>query len=93
MSLKVKYSVAQSAEEAYNLARAQITPEYVAKFNVPADITYPGSNVISAKGKGFELVLTFEEDQCLVDIDLSFFLKPVKGKVLETVENKLKKTV
>lgn len=93
MSLSVNYSIAQSADEAYELAKAQITPEYVAKFNVPADITYPGNHTINAKGKGFELTLKFEEDRCLVDLDLSFLLKPVKGKVLETVENKLKKTV
>jgi hypothetical protein len=93
MSLKVNYSVAQSADEAYNLAKAQITPEYVAKFNVPAEITYPGNHTINAKGKGFELTLRFEEDHCLVDIDLSFFLKPVKAKVLETVESKLKRTI
>jgi len=93
MSLKVNYSVAQSADEAYNLAKAQITPEYVAKFNVPAEITYPGNHTINAKGKGFELTLRFEADQCLVDIDLSFFLKPVKAKVLETVESKLKRTI
>ncbi|OIQ15904.1 MAG: hypothetical protein BM556_16540 [Bacteriovorax sp. MedPE-SWde] len=93
MSLSVKYYVASSASEAFELAKAQITPEYVAKFNVPANITYPGNHTINAKGKGFDLSLFFEETECRVEIKLSFLLKPVKGKVLDTIENKLKKTV
>lgn len=94
MSLSVSYNVATSAKEAYDLAKAQITPDYVAKFNVPCDIDYsPEKNEISAKGKGFTLILKFEENKCNVELDLSFLLKPLKGKVLDTIENKLKRHV
>ncbi|MFG1498947.1 polyhydroxyalkanoic acid system family protein [Halobacteriovorax sp. XZX-3] len=94
MSLKVNYSQASSQEEAYNLGKQAVTPEYVAKFNVKADVTTDDGNFsMQAKGKGFELKLKFEESYCLVDLDLSFMLKPLKGKILETIENKIKKTV
>ncbi|EQC46309.1 polyhydroxyalkanoic acid system family protein [Bacteriovorax sp. Seq25_V] len=94
MDLNVNYNIAKSATEAYDLAKEQITPDYVAKFNVPCDIDYsPGSTTISAKGKGFTLTLVFEEDRCAVKLELSFLLRPVRGKVLDTIENKLKKTV
>lgn len=94
MDLKVNYQVAKNKLEAFDLARAQITPEYVAKFNVPCDIEYkPDSGLISAKGKGFTLNLQFDDSSCQVSLDLSFLLKPLKGKILETIENKIKKTV
>lgn len=94
MDLSVNYSVAKNADEAYELAKLQITPDYIAKFNVPCNIDYdPSSKKIIAKGKGFTLTLCFEQTHSVVDLELSFLLKPVKRKVLDTIENKLKKTV
>lgn len=94
MSLKVNYSKASNQVEAYKLGKQAVTPEYVAKFNVKADVeTDDGKYCMVAKGKGFQLSLKFEDSYCLVDLDLSFMLKPLKGKILETIENKIKKTV
>lgn len=94
MDLKVQYNVAKSSSEAFDLARAQITPEYVAKFNVKCDIDYSSDKTkISAKGKGFTLTLDFAATDCAVSLELSFLLKPLKGKILETIEHKIKKTI
>ncbi len=94
MGLKVNYNNATNKEEAYNLAKSAVTPDYVAKFGVKADVTKNDGNYsMVAKGKGFELSLKFEDSYCQVDLDLSFMLKPLKGKILETIESKIKRTV
>ena len=92
--MKIDYIKASSKDEAYELATAQITDEYIAKFNVKADVTYKKeTGEIEAKGKGFTLTLNFNDSSVNVDLKLSFLLKPLKGKVMGTIENKIKKTV
>lgn len=92
--MNVEYQKAANGEEAYNTAKEQITPEYVQKFGVKADVDFDDSGKkISATGKGFTLNLVFYDNHCKVDLDLSFMLKPFKGKVLEGIESKLKRHV
>jgi hypothetical protein len=92
MDLKVNYNNVANKDEAYEEALKQITPEYIAKWKIKADISYDkDKGEIKAVGKGFKLGLSFSEDQCKVDLDLSFLLKPLRGTVLEAVESKLKK--
>ena len=92
--MKIAYQKAENKTEAYRLACEQITEEYIEKFKVHADIHYNESNgEIKATGKGFTLTLCFEEKDVAVDLDLSFMLKPLKKKILETIENKIKRTV
>ncbi len=93
MDRSVSYYNASSASEAYNLAKEQITPDYVAKFNIPCDINYTPGSRIEATGKGFTLTINFTESAAEVDLELSFMYKPFKNKVLEKIESKLKKTV
>lgn len=92
MDLKVNYKNVANKDEAYEEALQQITPEYIAKWKIKADISYDKpKGEIKAKGKGFTLCLNFHDDHCEVNLDLSFLLKPVRGTVLEAVENKLEK--
>ena len=94
MDLSVPYSVSSNPDEAYKNAQAQITPEYIAKFNVKADINYDeASKKIEASGKGFTLTLSFKDSETHADLKLSLLLKPLKGKILETIERKLSKHV
>ena len=48
---------------------------------------------IIASGKGFTLTLNFADTACEVSLELGFLYKPLKGKILETIENKVKKHV
>ncbi len=92
MDLNVKYENMKNAEEAYKEALKEITPEYISKWNLNADVTCDEANKkMKAKGKGFELRLEFKEAECQVFLDLSFLLKPLKKTVLETIERKLTK--
>lgn len=94
MDLSVSYSKAAGQEEAFGLAKEQITPEYVEKFNVKADINYDESaGKMEATGKGFTLTLSFDDTKCDVNLKLSMLLRPLKKKILEKIERKLTKHV
>ncbi|OUR97235.1 hypothetical protein A9Q84_12985 [Halobacteriovorax marinus] len=94
MDLSVNYNIAKTRDEAFALAKSEITPEYVAKFNVKADISYDeAKGIMEAKGKGFTLTLDFDDSKCEVSLKLSFLLRALKGKILGKIENKLQKHV
>ncbi len=94
MDLKVPYKNVKTKEEAYKQAQEVITPEYIAKWKVKADINCDDAkNCIHAKGKGFALELVFTDDEAMVKCDLSMMLRPFKKTVLETIENKLKRHI
>ena len=92
--MKINYQKVTNAEDAYKTARALITPEYIEKFQVKADLTYDdAAKKVTAKGSGFTLELCFLQDHCDMDLDLSFLLRPLKGKILEKLEGQIKKNL
>lgn len=94
MDLKVPYKNLTNKEEAYKEACSLITPEYIEKWKIKADITHDASNhTIKAKGKGFTLELIFANSEAQVKCDLSLMLRPFKKNVLETIESKLKRHI
>jgi hypothetical protein len=88
MDLTVNYTKLDSKEKAYEAVKAAVTPEMLSKFQVKAKLDYQ-IDLISAKGTGFKLNMHFSDTACSVKIDLSFLLKPLKGKVLEGIEKQL----
>lgn len=94
MGTKIDYKTTSSKTAAFQKARDIITPEYIEKFQVKADVICDErAYKMIAKGSGFTLELKFFDQYCEVDIDLSFLLKPLKGKILEKVENQIKKNL
>lgn len=94
MGLKINYQNVTNADQAFSKAKTLITPEYIDKFQVKADLKYDeAAKKVTAKGTGFTLVLSFLEDHCDLDLDLSFLLKPLKGKILEKIEGQIKKNL
>jgi hypothetical protein len=92
MSLKIDYQKITNADDAYAKVKTIITPEYIEKFQVKADVTYDDAKkLVTAKGSGFTLTLCFLPQYCETDLDLSFLLKPLKGKILEKIEGQIKK--
>jgi hypothetical protein len=92
--LSIPFTIAKTADEAFEEAKKQITPEYVAKFNVKADVDIDNTKKeIVAKGKGFKLSLSFSGTETSVGVELSFLLRPFKKQVLDAIERKLKKHV
>ena len=92
MDIKINYANVTNADEAYNAVKSAITPELLAKWQVKAELIYNEKN-ISAEGKGFELSVDFLEDHCVIAVNLSFLLKPLKAKILEGVEKQFKRVV
>ena len=94
MSMKIDYKQITDATAAYAKVKQVITPEFISKFQVKADINYDDANKqVSAKGSGFKLDLCFYEKHCEVDLDLSFLLKPLKKTILEKIESQIKKNL
>ncbi|NOT80714.1 MAG: hypothetical protein HOP07_17145 [Bacteriovoracaceae bacterium] len=94
MGIKIDYLNMKDSNEAYQKVKTLITPEYIEKFQVKADINYDDDKkIVKAKGTGFTLVLCFLDQHCDVDLDLSFLLKPLKSKILEKIERQIKKNL
>jgi hypothetical protein len=92
MDLKIPYA-ANNKQAAYNSAKTLI-PDVIQKFGVKADVNCKDADTcITAKGTGFTAEITFKETEATVKLDLGFLLKPLKGKILETIEKQIKKVV
>ncbi len=93
MELKIPYSQITDRNKGYEEAKRRI-PEVIQKFGVKADVkTDDANHCFSAKGTGFEAKLQFLETECVVNVDLGFLLKPLKGKIMEVIEKQVKKVV
>lgn len=90
----VNYNQAKDKDDAFARAKARITPEYVAKFQVKADIDYDESaGKMTAKGKGFTLTLNFDDSSVGVNLDVSLLLRPLKGKIVDKIKRELERNV
>lgn len=93
MDLKVPYGKVTDKKQAYELAKKHV-PEAISKFGVKANVDFDdAATSMKAKGTGFDVKISFTDKEVQVSVDLSFLLKPLKGKVLETLEKQLKKVV
>lgn len=93
MDLKVPYSNIADKQKGFDAAK-KLIPEVIAKFGVKADTNIDeAAHTINAKGTGFSANIQFTETEAVVKVDLNFLLKPLKGKILETIERQLKKVV
>lgn len=93
MDLKIPYANITDKKKAYDAAKSHVN-QSIEKFGVKADVKYDDTNLkVDAKGKGFSAFIAFEDDYVSVSLDLSFLLKPLKGKILETLEKQFKKVI
>lgn len=94
MELTVAYNNTNSSDEAYEIAKGQITPEYIAKWNVKAEVSFDDdAKYIEAQGKGFTLSLSFGDSECEIGCKLSLLLKPLKKTILDTIQKKLERHI
>jgi hypothetical protein len=93
MELKVPYAQITDKKLGYDQAK-KLIPEVIAKFGVKAEVKNDDANTsMTAKGSGFEAKIEFKDQEAVVSLDLGFLLKPLKGKILETIEKQIKKVV
>lgn len=92
--LKFDYNNTDSAKNAYEVVKTNITPETIEKFKVKASFEYlDDNNHIIAKGSGFELNIHFLDDGAHLTLKLSLLFKAFKPKILESLEKKLSKII
>jgi putative polyhydroxyalkanoate system protein len=54
------------------------------------DISWNGDETVAkVKGKGFTGTFSFKASEVVIDIDLSFFARPMKGKVEGIIKERL----
>ena len=88
--MNIPYSKLTNAEEAFAAVKKNLTPEIIAKFQVKADVTYDAAKMLfQATGAGFTLKIYFLDKEAKVDLDVSFLLRPLKGKILHKIEKLL----
>ena len=93
MDLKVPYSNISDKKIGFDAAK-KLIPDVIAKFGVKADTKIDeATHTINAKGTGFSANIQFTDTEAVVKVDLNFLLKPLKSKILETIERQLKKVV
>jgi len=94
MSLRVNYKTVDGCDKAYSKVKTFMTPEYIEKFQVRADVTYDDANkVIKSNGKGFTLILKFFDSYCEAELELSLLLRPLKNKILAKIEDQIAKNL
>lgn len=94
MDASVNYVQSKDKSDAFGRAKAKITPDYVAKFQVKADIDYnEAAGIMTAKGKGFTLTLNFGDSAVAVNLDVSLLLRPLKGKIVDKIKRELERNV
>ncbi len=94
MGLKINYKNVSNKEEAFVKVKSLITPEYIQKFQVKADVVCDEvKKVVTASGTGFTLKLNLNDTFCEVDLELSLLLRALKSKILEKIENQISKNL
>ena len=94
MELHINYRHAKDKEHAFELVKKAVTPEYVQQFKIKADINYDSKQaLIIAKGKGFKLMLRFLEESCETSLDVSFILRPLGRRVMNSISEELSKVI
>jgi hypothetical protein len=91
---RIDYTRHEDKMSAYHSVKTNITPEVIARFNVKADMYYDDNlPMITATGKGFTVTMKFDDSLVDLDLDLSFLLKPARGKIEEMLTKQLKRVL
>lgn len=94
MGLKISYKNVTNRDEAYLKVKTLITPDYIQKFQVKADLKYDDDKkIVTATGSGFTLNMHFLDTCCDVDIELSLILRALKSKILAKIEDQISKNI
>jgi hypothetical protein len=94
MGLKIQYKNVTSCDEAFLKVKSFITPEYIQKFQVKADVNCDDTKkIVKASGSGFTLTLSFFESYCDVDLELSLILRALKSKIMAKIEDQISKNL
>ena len=92
----VWYYKAQNAQEGFNLATQFLEGhEAKSKFPIEIDFSFIGGECpqIIGRGNGFEVVLSFYEQEVSINLTLKLMLRPLKGKIIDTLSDEIKRVL
>ena len=88
------YKNNQTKNVAYKKVKRILTPEYLSQFKIKNEVSYHDESfLIKAVGKGFELMISFQEKTVEVKLQLSLLYKPFQGKVYKIIKKELEKVL
>ena len=92
----VWYNKASNAQEGFNLASNFLrSADAKSKFPVEIDFSFlNGENPqVVGKGKGFEVILSFYDQQVSIELKLKLLLKPLRGKIIDSLTDEIKRVL
>jgi len=92
----VYYNKAANAQEGFSLASEFLKSSHAkSKFPVEIDFSFidGASPQVIGKGKGFEVRLSFFDQQVSIDIELKLMLRPLKGRIIDTLSDEIKRVL
>ena len=92
----VYYNKANNAQQGFDLASNFLkSSEGRSKFPMEIDFSFisGASPQVIGKGKGFEVVLSFYDAEVAINLKLKFMLKPLKGKIIDTLTDEIKRVL
>lgn len=92
----VWYNKATSAKEGFELASSFLNgPGARSKFPVAIDFSFIEGEYpqVIGKGKGFEIILSFYDQQVSIELRLKLMLKPLRGKIIDALTDEIKRVL
>ena len=92
----VWYNKATNAQQGFELASNFLnSSEARSKFPVSIDFSYVKGEYpqVVGTGKGFEIILSFYDQQVSIDLKLKLMLKPLRGKIIDTLTDEIKRVL
>lgn len=93
MDLSIEYQKTNNATEAKNKVLQSLTPDTFKKFGVKAKVEEISEHEIKVSGKGFDVIAEFNDSKADISVKLSFLLKPLKNKILSSIEREFAKII
>ncbi len=94
MKERYGYTKTTGREEAFPAAKLRITPQLLEKFKVNAEIDYDDDTYkILGEGKGFNIIISFDENDVELELRLSFFLKPLSKTIMKMLEKEILRVI
>ena len=91
MNLEIPYRVAKNRDEAFDLVVEKLDPNFLSQFKIKIEIeSNKEKRTVEGSGKGFKAFFHFQDEMCVVEIKLSFLLKPLSSKISKGLEEGLR---
>ena len=93
MKLNFPYQQSKNKAEAFSRIHQHIHSDNFKQQGLSFDLEHKDEEFIKASGKGFDLNASFEDQQMVVDVKLSFLLKAFSKQIHEKLNEDFSKLI